>query len=742
MADPSLQEDRLVEQRLAQVPSARRSDWRWWKEEGMCKALQYSDDTPGAHCVCPFGIGMPADVSWTDYSITANTPCATATDKEGCDAMAASPVDAVRRWECVWKPFVYRAVAMSERSPPVGGGEEHQLQQTVVPLLRYGACVSQGDAHPRSIAMPGIALQSFCALSAYVPILLAALIFLKFLFRRSTTQLFNLGFLLVLVSVNELGIKKLMRQARPQESCAGNFGMPSGHSAVAVGLLTVKLLQLLYRTEFGAQRHTGQIRQVREEMLAQLAEKMRSRLDVVSPSDSVIFPNEILDDVEKGRTLGGAQDEESGSLSSETENFLTDIGANEEVEEKDLATRKYEQSVLADPLLTSSRHQRQTQKMRHPLSKTLASKKTRKGRPGSTSAALTVGRSTPSDGDGGTTRQPRPLPEADGSSSCSRCLRRFRRDCSFAFAQLTRAFFGHFKSSYCTDEGDEVISHAEAAFWTTVWIVSLVPVGPCRAILRDHTPAQVIVGMLMGMLVGICWFRLSKLIANLNTQRIGYRYCDVLHDMAPPFYEYRSQLRTHMLPLVRSAQLESREQREAEALNLLRQLEWYREQRKNACLDTLQRLIQKSKDNQDHSGSFAEVLAREEKLQEVVSLEKEVVKAFDLQMTLEEALRVLPVKQFNAQFPAPDEDARFPHDAANEQEDHDHLLHDKSPPVGDGKNTEEKLVALSQDVTSWPGGDQHSTTPGVRIPTITTHSEDDHDTPLLLDHEIGNLNRV
>jgi membrane-associated phospholipid phosphatase len=88
--------------------------------------------------------------------------------------------------------------------------------------------------------------QVISVLYGYVPWLLSLGIAILFLIYRGTREL-TVGLLVGLIAgINEV-IKILVDQPRPQESCLSSRGMPSSHSAVAVGLFLFLVLDAAYR---------------------------------------------------------------------------------------------------------------------------------------------------------------------------------------------------------------------------------------------------------------------------------------------------------------------------------------------------------------------------------------------------------------------------------------------------------------------------------------------------------------
>jgi len=62
------------------------------------------------------------------------------------------------------------------------------------------------------------------------------------------TRDFNFVFFVLFVSLlNQVVLKRLVHQMRPERSCLTSCGMPSGHTTMAMGLLTLALLDIMQR---------------------------------------------------------------------------------------------------------------------------------------------------------------------------------------------------------------------------------------------------------------------------------------------------------------------------------------------------------------------------------------------------------------------------------------------------------------------------------------------------------------
>lgn len=89
-----------------------------------------------------------------------------------------------------------------------------------------------------------------CAVYGTMPWVLVAGSLLEFFIRRGTRELNFLGFVCFVTLLNELIFKNIVKQMRPERSCLVSCGMPSGHATMAIGLLTVCLLDTLRRVVY------------------------------------------------------------------------------------------------------------------------------------------------------------------------------------------------------------------------------------------------------------------------------------------------------------------------------------------------------------------------------------------------------------------------------------------------------------------------------------------------------------
>lgn len=89
-----------------------------------------------------------------------------------------------------------------------------------------------------------------CALWSTLPFAVMGVSLLEVLVRRGTREINFFGFVCFVVLLNELVFKQIAFQMRPERSCLVSCGMPSGHSAMAMGLLTLCLLDLVRRVNY------------------------------------------------------------------------------------------------------------------------------------------------------------------------------------------------------------------------------------------------------------------------------------------------------------------------------------------------------------------------------------------------------------------------------------------------------------------------------------------------------------
>ncbi|CAD7954881.1 unnamed protein product [Amoebophrya sp. A25] len=494
--------------------------------------------------------------------------------------------------------------------------------------------------------------------------------FLKLLFRRGTSQLVNISFLGVLVFVNEIVIKKLMRQSRPAESCAGNFGMPSGHSTVSAGLFTLKILQLIYKTDLHMQLRKNAIRvwkgyhdeyevvqneneqnadnKINKNIVAQLELEGGKELDHVAntssttpatdkaragtggcaasgrrraqmmpqahqeaPEDEVqldvaIVPassdqsttDENYDTSEEGRMQNRLSaieeeimDDEAERLLSFSSNFKGGAQAADAATIQEMAVGIYgpEDAAIARASVhyprileneSENTGRREGLKLvgrndRNKNNRSKSSGNTNNAKSNMIKVKMTKAEDDVVVGDEGAATEnedfcsvaPPPLNTGTRRSkrpaSLSTTTKRAPQrsdDLYFLYSRLLRRPFSRlfgcceaekydYNGNFCDAGEDEVVSHAEAALWAFVWVGLLGPVGPCRAVLRDHTPSQIMTGLISGFCVGALCFLATRALARRCSHHLGRHICCFLkHDFAVPFHQFRIQILEDTLP--------------------------------------------------------------------------------------------------------------------------------------------------------------------------------------------------
>jgi len=80
---------------------------------------------------------------------------------------------------------------------------------------------------------------------SFVPYIALSLAGCYFLLHRTSFSVLAGVFIVCLAVLNEGILKNLIRQPRPEGTCACGFGMPSGHAAITTGLLVWLSLELL-----------------------------------------------------------------------------------------------------------------------------------------------------------------------------------------------------------------------------------------------------------------------------------------------------------------------------------------------------------------------------------------------------------------------------------------------------------------------------------------------------------------
>lgn len=95
--------------------------------------------------------------------------------------------------------------------------------------------------------------QGICVFYGIVPFVIIGLSVLDCMCRTAknrgigTREASFLGFILIIVALNELVFKALARQPRPKGSCILSCGFPSGHSTMALGFFTLSFLDASFR---------------------------------------------------------------------------------------------------------------------------------------------------------------------------------------------------------------------------------------------------------------------------------------------------------------------------------------------------------------------------------------------------------------------------------------------------------------------------------------------------------------
>jgi len=89
---------------------------------------------------------------------------------------------------------------------------------------------------------------------SYVPFLVVFGALLRLGVRRGTMELWMVALLALTFICNELILKNLIRQPRPEVSCVESCGMPSSHSAFALTAWTFFLVDLLWRMDLSTRR--------------------------------------------------------------------------------------------------------------------------------------------------------------------------------------------------------------------------------------------------------------------------------------------------------------------------------------------------------------------------------------------------------------------------------------------------------------------------------------------------------
>jgi len=83
-------------------------------------------------------------------------------------------------------------------------------------------------------------------------------------------------------------------------------------------------------------------------------------------------------------------------------------------------------------------------------------------------------------------------------------------------------------------ESNQQVSAPCFIMWVIFWFVLLFPVPVARVLLSDHTPSQVLVGSIIGMLEAGCWFVLLLRCERCSRRHYGKRRFGILHDFRLP----------------------------------------------------------------------------------------------------------------------------------------------------------------------------------------------------------------
>lgn len=100
---------------------------------------------------------------------------------------------------------------------------------------------------------PGSVYVAVCILYGYIPYFIVVYVLFLLFVRRGTRELNFLLFTFTLWLFNNVLIKRLAQQPRPQESCIRTCGMPSTHSAMAVGFFVLRFFESLIRMRPGGE---------------------------------------------------------------------------------------------------------------------------------------------------------------------------------------------------------------------------------------------------------------------------------------------------------------------------------------------------------------------------------------------------------------------------------------------------------------------------------------------------------
>lgn len=188
-------------------------------------------------CSCPYGTGYHFDVTRPNGK-RADGPCSLHLDYNACGSTEgcewASFLTFSRKFEltdlmttaAVASGRLLSAVATATAGAGVDSGlstlsdpSEKTIASTVTDLKnKYGVCV--GNPHNTVDVGRSAFMDSLCVMFSFLPILVVAFVFCKFLFfKRGTRELSLLGFIAFMVIVNEGVLKNLKQEQRPEASC-------------------------------------------------------------------------------------------------------------------------------------------------------------------------------------------------------------------------------------------------------------------------------------------------------------------------------------------------------------------------------------------------------------------------------------------------------------------------------------------------------------------------------------------
>jgi len=87
-----------------------------------------------------------------------------------------------------------------------------------------------------------------CVIWSFIPFAWVGVVAVMLCIRRGTTELLMLIFPAIQVAFNEVCVKQLVKQQRPEGSCCLTCGMPSSHATMSAGYIVWLLLEILVHT--------------------------------------------------------------------------------------------------------------------------------------------------------------------------------------------------------------------------------------------------------------------------------------------------------------------------------------------------------------------------------------------------------------------------------------------------------------------------------------------------------------